>query len=63
MSLTGKQIHVPVSDELHEKIVHAAEMNGNTFEEWVRMACVEAAEYDIKRHRERQQRRDKEVAS
>jgi hypothetical protein len=48
-----KFIHVKVSDELHEKIVHAAKTNGDTCEEWVRMACTESADYDIRRHRKR----------
>lgn len=57
MSLTGKLLYVPVSDELHEKIVHAAEMNGNTFEEWVRNACLAEADYDIYRHQQRREQR------
>lgn len=57
MSLTGKLIYVPVSDELHEKIVQAAKANGNTFEEWVRNACLADANYDIYRHRKREEQR------
>lgn len=57
MSLTGKLIYVPVSDELHEKISQAAEANGDTFEEWVRNACLAEADYDIYLDQQRRKRR------
>lgn len=51
----SKFIHVEVSGNLYENIVHAVELSGEDFPTWIRRACSMRANREIEEHRQRAQ--------